>query len=76
MADPLERLALELLGLPSKSRAVLASKLIASLDGEAEEDCEGLWLAEAQRRLEEVRLGKVAPRDAEDVLREARSLLS
>lgn len=75
MADPLDRIALELLGLPARTRAVLASRLIASLDEGAEEDCEELWLSLAQRRLEEFRSGKVVPRDSEDVLREARSLL-
>ena len=70
-----ERLALELLGLPASSRATLALKLIESLDEEQDDNAEQLCLAEAERRLAEVRSGETVTKAAEDVFSDARSRL-
>jgi putative addiction module component (TIGR02574 family) len=71
-----EQLAIQLLGLPARDRAVLAEKLIASLEEEhAAGDVDTLWAQEAERRLKEVEEGAVSVRPAEAVLDEARSRL-
>jgi putative addiction module component (TIGR02574 family) len=63
------------LRLPRKERARLAQRLISSLDPEVDADVERLWLQEAERRLGELKAGKVAGLPAEKVIRKARSAL-
>jgi putative addiction module component (TIGR02574 family) len=75
MATKLERLTLELLGLPASSRAELAKQLIASLDESETPDAENLWLEEIQKRDAEISQGKVECIPAEEVLRRARQRL-
>lgn len=75
MSTQLERLAVELLGLPASSRALLAKKLIESLDETETPDTEALWLELAQRRADEIREGKVQTIPAEEVMRRARERL-
>jgi len=43
--------------LSTAERAELAAALLASLDGEPEDDVEAAWTAEIQRRVERVRSG-------------------
>jgi len=43
-------------------RAKLAAALLASLDGEPEDDVETAWAAEIQRRVERVRSGRAKGR--------------
>lgn len=50
--------------LPTKDRAYLAERLIASLD---EGELERQWAGEAIRRRDEVRTGKVKPIPAAEV---------
>jgi putative addiction module component (TIGR02574 family) len=73
------RLARELesqaLKLSRRDRARLAQRLISSLDEEVNADTERLWLAEAERRLAELKSGKVVGIPAEKVLRKVRSAL-
>jgi len=69
MSTQLERLALELLGLPASSRALLAKKLIESLDESESPDPEALWIEVAQRRAAELAEGKVQGIPAEEVFR-------
>ena len=45
--------------LPLRERVQLAQRLVSTIDGEVESDTEGLWFAEAERRLEELRSGEV-----------------
>lgn len=75
MAIPVEKLAEEMLALPSDARALLADRLVESLDPISDESVRALWVAEALRRLEEVRSGSVKTIAADDVLAEARSLI-
>lgn len=63
------------LKLSRKERARLAHRLISSLDQEADADAERLWLAEAERRLGELKSGKVAAIPAERVIKKVRSAL-
>lgn len=61
--------------LPLRDRVRLAQHLTSSLDGEIETDVETLWFAEAERRLEELRSGKVAGIDCDEALQNARKAL-
>lgn len=45
--------------LPLRDRVRLAQHPVSTLDDEIETDVEALWFAEAERRLEELRSGKV-----------------
>ncbi|MBN2209373.1 MAG: addiction module protein [Candidatus Coatesbacteria bacterium] len=65
MSSEVDKLAIELLGLPASARAELARKLIASLDEEEDGDVEAFWAEEAERRLSEIREGKVKGEPAE-----------
>ena len=61
--------------LSDRERARLAQELIASLETEIEPNVEALWLAEAERRLEELRSGKVKGIPAEEAFARARRTL-
>jgi putative addiction module component (TIGR02574 family) len=72
----LKKLEDEAMRLPARSRAQLAQRLLASLDQElAGPDAEKLWVAEAQRRAEELSSGKVKAIPAKQVLKKARAVL-
>lgn len=75
MATAVERLTEELLSLPSDARALLADRLVESLDPVDDESIRALWVAEAIRRRDEVRSGTVTSLPVEDVLREARAVI-
>jgi len=75
MSMTIEQLTVELLGLPTQYRALLAEKLIASLDDKVVPDTETLWIKEAERRFKEIQDGIAVCRPAEDVLRDAREKL-
>jgi putative addiction module component (TIGR02574 family) len=63
------------LQLPPKERARLTQRLIASLDSEFDRDAEQAWLEEAERRLDELKSGKVTGIPAEQVFEKVRSTL-
>ena len=63
------------LKLSRRERVRLAQRLLSSLDQEADADTEQLWLEEAERRLGELKSGKVAGIPAEKVIKKARSVL-
>jgi putative addiction module component (TIGR02574 family) len=67
-----EEIAEAALQLPGEARALLADRLVESLDPAEEEDLRALWVAEAQRRLEEVRSGRVRTIPAEEALARVR----
>jgi hypothetical protein len=71
----LEKIAIELLGLPATKRALLAKQLIASLDESEVRNVEALWIKEAEARYAEVGAGEVECRPVTDALREAREKL-
>ena len=61
--------------LPLRDRVRLAQRLVSSLDDQIETDVEPLWAAEAERRLEELRTGRVKGIDAAEAFRKAHEAL-
>jgi putative addiction module component (TIGR02574 family) len=49
----------EALALPTEARAALAASLLESLDTEVDEDAEGAWATEVNRRVAELDTGVV-----------------
>ena len=66
----------EVLQLPVQQRAKLARTLIESLDSEREADPEAAWVAEAKRRFEDLRSGRVKGRTSAQVFARVRAGLS
>ena len=60
------------LGLPSEARALLADRLVESLDPAEDGYILTLWADEANRRLEELRSGRVIGIPGEEALTELR----
>ena len=58
------------LSLPPAARAQLADELFASLDGENQKEIDAAWGEEAERRVREIKEGKVEPIDGELVMKE------
>ena len=75
MSSNLDELTADAMKLPLRDRVQLAQRLVSTIDDEVESDTEALWFAEAERRLEELRSGKVQGIPAEDVFRSAREAL-
>jgi putative addiction module component (TIGR02574 family) len=76
MSRNLEELESEVLSLGLEGRAQLAEKLILSLDAPTEEENLNLWVAEAERRLKQLKEGKAKEIPAEEAFRRARAAIS
>jgi putative addiction module component (TIGR02574 family) len=76
MSSDLDQLTADAMKLPLRDRVQLAQRLVSTLNDEVEGDTEGLWFAEAERRLEELRRGKVQGISADDSFRNACKLSS
>ena len=63
------------LRLPRKARALLAQRLISSLEPKMGTAVDGLWLQEAECRLREFRSRKFIAIPAEKAIRKARAAL-
>jgi putative addiction module component (TIGR02574 family) len=61
-----EDIAEEALALPSEARALLADRLVESLDPAEDGYIHNLWAAEADRRLQELRSGQTTGISGED----------
>jgi putative addiction module component (TIGR02574 family) len=61
------------LSLPPGTRAMLADHLLESLDAKSQKRVDAVWAEEAERRMHEIRDGKVQPIDGELVMRELRA---
>lgn len=75
MGLPLKRIESEALELPSSDRAQLATRLIASLEGETPDDpaeVERAWEEEIRRRLAELDAGTAELIPADEVFAELR----
>ncbi len=75
MANPARELESKALKLSPRQRACLAQRLISSLDQGVDADAERLWIQEAERRLAEIKSGRVVGIPAKKVIRRARSAL-
>jgi hypothetical protein len=71
----LEQLTAEAMQLPLESTVLLADRLVESLDSAELDDIQRLWAAEAIRRRDEVRSGRVQAVPGEQVLDEVRRLV-
>jgi len=64
----------EALSLPHSARALLANDLLESLDEKPDQrEIDALWAAEAERRLEEIKSGKVKCIPGDVVMRRVRN---
>ena len=75
MALTVEQLAQQAMELPPAARADLAERLMESIDFSSDKELQQLWSAEANRRLEELRSGRVQPIPGEDVIAEVRRVV-
>ena len=73
MAANFDDIMKDALSLPPGARAMLADHLLESLDTENQKRIEAIWAEEAERRMQEIRDGKVKPIDGEIVMRELRA---
>jgi putative addiction module component (TIGR02574 family) len=75
MVHSLPEIEKDALRLSAEDRARLAVRLLSSLEESAEspEELEKLWLAEAERRFQELRDGVVQGIPAQDVFAELRT---
>ncbi len=73
MAKLAREIESEAMKLTRRERARLAQRLISSLEQEGDADAERLWLAEAERRLADLKSGKVTAIPAERVLKKVRA---
>ena len=76
MPMTVEQLTQEAMTLPGAARARLAECLTASLEDAPDAQLQHLWLAEAKRRRDEIRSGRVEAIPGETVLEEVRRLVS
>lgn len=75
MATTVEELAEQAMNLPTESRARLADLLVESLDTDELGQIDRLWVAEAKRRRDEVRSGRVETVPGEEALQKVRDVV-
>ncbi|MFY9621990.1 MAG: addiction module protein [Pyrinomonadaceae bacterium] len=73
MAANFDDIIKDALSLPPGARAMLADHLLESLDWDEQKEIDEAWAAEAERRMQEIRDGKVQTIDGEEVMRELRT---
>jgi len=76
MSDTAQKICIEALSLPRKSRAEIVERLLASLEDETDGQAEKAWKAEIRRRRREIRNGKAKVRPASEVMRDALRAIS
>lgn len=76
MSTSIEEIIANALALPPEARALLADRLVESLDPAEESRIHQLWAAEVQRRLEDVRAGRVEPIPAGEALARVRQAVA
>ena len=72
----LKELETEAMKLGIEERAALAEKLLLSVDAPSDAENLSLWVAEAERRLKELRDGTTEEVAVEEVFRRARAAIS
>ena len=73
MLSSFEEILSAALALPAEARAMLADRLLESLDGPDQKRIDLLWAEEAERRLREIEEGKVEAIDGELVMERLRA---
>ena len=76
MAMKVEEITEEALALPSEARALLADRLVESLDPAENGPLHQVWATEAKRRLQEFRSGAVQAIPGEDATAKLRKKYS
>lgn len=71
----LDQITEEAIKLSPESRALLADRLVQSLESEDPDEIQRLWSTEAIRRRDEIRSGQVQPIPGEQVIEEVRRLV-
>ena len=71
-----EQITDEMLALPSEARALLADRLVESLDPAEDGYIHQLWATEVRRRLDDVRSGRVKTIPGEAALAQVRQALA
>jgi len=69
MSSPLQDLKEAASGLPESERVELAQFLLGTLDDQHKENAQAEWLALAERRMTDVRAGRVVGIPAEEVVK-------
>jgi hypothetical protein len=72
MATSVEELATKAMALPGEARALLAERLVESLN---EESVSEIWLTETKKRRDEVRSGQIKPIPGVKVMEEVRKII-
>jgi len=75
MARALADIERDILELNQNERTELLRKLIGDLDAPGDANSEAAWLTESERRLDEIESGTARTYPADDVIKEARTLL-
>jgi hypothetical protein len=75
MARALADIERDILELNQKERTELLRKLIGDLDSPGDANSEAAWLKESEWRLGEIESGTARTYPADDVIKEARTLL-
>ncbi len=75
MSMTIEQIAQEALALPTEARALLADRLVESLDAAGSNRIDKLWAIEAKRRRDEVRQGVVERIPGDEALARVRRSL-
>ncbi len=76
MPMTVEQIAAEALALPSEARALLADKLVESLDPAEDGYIRQLRMREAKQRVDEVRRGEVETVPAEETFAKVRQAIA
>ncbi|MBD2497459.1 addiction module protein [Nostoc sp. FACHB-280] len=71
----IEQLTAEILSLPSASRALLAEKIMESLEFDTDPTIQAAWITEARMRRDEIRSNSVQPIPGDEALAQVRRLL-
>lgn len=71
----IEQLTEQIMSLPSAARALLAEKIVESLEFDADPATQAAWIAEAKKRRDEIRSGVIQPVPGEEALVQVRRLL-
>ncbi len=76
MSLTVEQISEEALALPSEARALLADRLVESLDPAEDGYIQQLWSAEVRRRRDDVRFGRVKTIPGDEALERVRRVFA